>query len=140
MAGLIDISQLGDARLQRKLHSLGNKIEKKIVRRALRTAAKVVLQAAKARVPVDTGALKKGLKVRATKRSRTIIGVHIRTPTRAELGIHPDDPGYYPAVIEYGAEGHAAQPFLRPAMDEARDKARQVIADSIRAGIAEAVR
>lgn len=136
----INIELLGEPELQRKLDALDRKVQRKVVRKAIREGAKPVLAAAKAKVPVDTGALKAGLKLRALKRSRTGFGVYIRTPTRAELDIPDDDESYYPAVVEYGAEFSPPQPYMRPAMDENRDRATAKITEVLRTGINEATK
>lgn len=133
MPRFIDISQLGDARLQKRLDQLDKRVQKAIVRRGLRKAAKDVLDSARANVAVDTGALRDGLAVKAVKPKRGVFGLQVATPTRAELGIDAEAKGFYPAVLEYGSENHTARPYLRPALDENREKARATIAASIRA-------
>lgn len=60
----------GDKRLDRKFAALPMKVEKKILRQALRPAAKLILDSARQNAPVDTGALRKSLAVRAGKRTR----------------------------------------------------------------------
>lgn len=137
---LINIELLGEPELQAKLDALEFKVQRKVIRKAIRAGGRSVLEAARANVPIDTGALKAGLKLRAIKRTRTGFGVYIRTPTRAELAIDENDPGYYPAVLEYGADGHRPQPFLRPAMDANRDKAKARIVEELRKGITGIIR
>jgi len=134
----VDISGLGDTRLGKQLAKLEARIQKKIVRKALRTAGKMVLADARARVPVDTGALKKGLKLRAVKSRGGFVGVHITTPRRDELGIPQSAKHYYPAVLEYGAENHPARPYLRPALDANRSKAIEIIRSEIRKAVSSA--
>lgn len=136
----IDISGLGDARLQARLKQLDAKVQRKVVRQALRAGAKVVLAATKALVPVDTGALKSGLKLRALKSRRGTFGIQVQTPTRAQLGIPSDAKGYYPAVLEYGAEGHPAKPYLRPALEQARTAATTTIRTAIAQGVEDAAK
>lgn len=99
---MIDISILGDKALTRSFNKLAYKTQRKFTRKALRAGAKVVQQEYKARVPVDSGALKRGIKVRAGQRSRKYLRINIITPERDKLGISADDKWYYPAVIEYG--------------------------------------
>lgn len=60
----------GHKQLDRKFAALPPKLQKKILRPALRAAAKIVLDQAKANAPVQSGRLKKSLKVKAAKRSR----------------------------------------------------------------------
>lgn len=136
---MIDISMLGDKKLQRQLSKLPARVEKRIVRKALRAAARPVLRAAKQKCPVDTGALKKGLKIRARKRSRKSFGVDVSTPTREKLGIASDSKWYYPALVEYGyvRKGitYAARSFLRSAKDATRSAALAILKREIGAGV-----
>ncbi len=134
MGKFIDISLMGDRKLQRKLKRLPIVVQRKIVRHALREAARPVLATAKALVPVDTGRLKKSLKIRsAGKRGQA--GIVVRTGTRAELGIPEDAKYFYPAALEFGHGNVPAYPFLRPALDQNRPRALKIIARELGAGI-----
>ena len=135
MPGFIDISLIGDKVLQRKLKRLPIATQKKIVRKALREGGRPVLAAAQQNVPVRSGRTKASLKLRARKAKRGSFGVDVRTGTRAELGIPENDPSYYPFSVEYGHGNVAAQPFMRPAMDDNRDKALRIIGKELGAGI-----
>lgn len=133
MAAVIDISIFGDKQLSAKLSAMVPKVQKKITRQALRQGAKRVRDEARRLAPVDSGALKKSLKVRAAKNLRRgSFGLSVLTGTRAELGISPEAKFYYPAVLEYGGRGHEAQPYLRPAMDATRAEVLGLIKSSIR--------
>jgi HK97 gp10 family phage protein len=46
----------------------------------------------------------------------------------------------YAHLIEYGSSRQAAQPFLRPALDEKSHEVIQVMADAMRSGIEREVR
>lgn len=140
----LDIGFFGDAELQRNLNKFTEKLQKKIAKKALKKGAEVILHRARALVPVDTGALAGSLKIRAftsgykTRRGADLIGVVIEPGTRKELGIAPDDPYYYPAVLEYGGqhgEYRRPMPFLRPAFDSGKAEADRVIAAEIRRGV-----
>jgi len=140
MASAVDISLVGDKALTKKLHRLEGPAQKRIVRKGLRVGAKPVLAAAKAKVPVKTGRTKAGLKIRSAGRSRSRIGVVVKTPPRAALGIAADDPNYYPMSVEYGHStkggGHVpARPFMRPALDENAQQVLGIIRREIGAGI-----
>lgn len=133
--GAIDISILGVPELQKKLAALPWALQRKIMRKALRLAGKPVLATAKAMVPVDTGALKKGLKLRAIKRnSRGIIGVRVTTPSREALGLEKDE-AYYPAVLEFGIQGKPAHPYMRPAIETNRSKSLDIIKTEVAKGL-----
>ncbi len=95
--------------LDMKLATMEFRVQKKLARRAAKVAAKqIVLPAAKALVPVDTGALEASLKVRALKRTKTRTGYTVQT-----LGL--ERPMQAPAV-EFGSEKMEADPFLREAI------------------------
>lgn len=110
-------------------------LQKKLVRKAIRKAAKPVLEAAKARAAVDSGAMEESLKLRAAKRSRKsgVVGMSVLTGTRAELGIAPDDRYYYPSVVEYGSAKRniPMQPFLRTAKDDAGSEVYRVYRNAL---------
>lgn len=140
MARFVDISVLGDKALERKLRKLDERVQKKIVRKALRSGAKPVLADAKAYVPIDTGALESELKITASRARRGFFGVQVATPPRSILGIGPDDKGYYPAILEYGSDKMEPIPYLRPAFDNNRGRALAIIRDVLVKGVREAVR
>lgn len=139
-AKFVDISIVGDKKLQAKLRRLDLKVQRKIVRKALRDAAKPVLADAKARAPVDTGLLKRSLQVRAaTRQRRGTFGVFIQTKGRDFFNIQGDDPYFYPAIVEFGSLKHAlpARSYLRAAVDANRSatifRIRTEIAGQIKA-------
>lgn len=136
----VDISIVGDKKLQAKLRRLETKVQRKIVRKALRDAAKPVLADAKARVPVDTGLLKRSLVVRAARRQRRgTFGVFIQPKGRDFFGIPGDDPYFYPAIVEFGSLKRAlpARSYLRAAVDDNRSatllRIRNEIASQVKA-------
>jgi len=140
MANFIDIAVIGDKELQRKLKALDIKMQKKIIHKALRAAAKPILAQSKATAPVLSGRLKKSLKLRARRARRGVFGVQVMTGTRQELGIPAGYPYYYPAAVEYGHARAPAHPFLRPALEANRQKGINIAANVIRQGIEEAAR
>lgn len=146
---LINIGVLGDKKLQAKLSKLEKQVQRKIVRQAMRDAAKLVKAAGEARIaaisPGDegTGALRReGLKIRAVKRTRKgrRIGVLVMTPTRSALGIPHDSPWYYPAILEFGDSRIQPARFLRGAKESSEAEALAVIKARIRSGVMAAVK
>lgn len=135
MAVEVDISIFGDKALQRKFKKLGPTLQKQVLRKAFRGVAKDILADARIRVPKDTGALAKSLKVKALKRSRGKIGVKVETGTREQLGIAADDPYYYPAAIELGTKKQSVQSFLRSSLEINRGPGLQKIKKAIQFGI-----
>lgn len=141
MAKLIDISMLGDKKLQRDLNRLGVKIGKKILRQAMRAEQKTTASLIKQKAPVDTGAHRDHIRVAAAKgQRRGYFGITIRTGTREELGIPQSDRGYYPIVLERGGKKKTGQvilarPHMGPAFDSRREAASRNVAEFIRRAV-----
>lgn len=95
----LQISLSGDAKLLATLRGLEKKHAKAVVRKASRKAAKPIVAAARANAPVKTGALRKSIKVRAIKRSRSRIGVRIGTSGHESAFVGKQ---FYGAFQEYG--------------------------------------
>lgn len=122
----------GGRQLERALLELSQKEAKKVGRRAVRVAAKPILDDAKANVPVDKGRLKRALQLRVDtlRGNRSVMSALINIkfrgdyrPTKTararysyQIGSEPKVYGY---MVEFGLGPHAPvpQPFLRPAWD-----------------------
>lgn len=100
----------GDDVLLRALKQLTPKVERKVLRQAMREGAKPTLAEAKNNVRAirrtgeHTDILARKLKIRAITRKRGVTGVNIQTPTRDELGIPAAHKFYWPAILEFGAK------------------------------------
>jgi HK97 gp10 family phage protein len=144
--GAVDISLLGDRKLERMLKRLQPNVQKKVVRKATREGAKTIAAEAKRNAPVQFGGamrnkqtgrfetsqyqpggqvgkpgeLRRGIKVRAIPGLGNI-GHYARTGTREEMGISESSKWYYPAHVEFGHTSRGttvpANPFLRNAAD-----------------------
>ena len=133
-ADFIDISYLGDKKLQRKLNRMVIQAQRKIVRKAMREAMKPVVTVAKGYAPIDTGRLKRSLKLRSkTRRGNT--SIRIVTGTREQLGIDPNAKGFYPAAIEYGSKNQAPRSYLRRAITERRNLVLDDMGQAINLGL-----
>lgn len=122
----------GLAALERAMGELPLKLERNVVRGALRAGSKVFLQEARRRVPVKTGALRKSIRISV----RRIKGQLVAT-TKAG-----NQQAFYAHMVEFGTGAHVikaskakaldvgghpvrsvrhpgahAQPFMRPAFD-----------------------
>lgn len=121
-----DVSILGDRELAARFRSLDRKVGGKVLRPALRLAAKRIRDVARARAPQLTGRTAAGIRVKgSSKRGR--LAVQVVTGTREAMGIPADAKYYYPAAVELGTERMDALPFLRPALDENRAAALGII-------------
>lgn len=93
-------SVTGLAELQALLDQLPVKLERNVLRGAMRAGAKVQLEAAKAAVPVDSGTLRKSLKIRTSARR----GVVKATLTAG------DKKAFYARFVEFGTAAHWIKP------------------------------
>ena len=132
----MDISVLGDKRLQKVMNGLEPKVAKKHMRRAMRESFRPVLKAAQARAASFTNPANKtdlmlrvsrGLKLRAIKARRGAFGVRVVTPPRDKLGLpgwSKDGAGrfYPPAYVERGTKRTPALSYLRAPLHENRDR------------------
>jgi HK97 gp10 family phage protein len=115
--------------IQRKLGGLESRVAKKVVRSSMRKTAKKVQATAKNNLlkqrSIVTGKLRKGLKVKAGKRSRNTISIRVQT-TEGQHG----DPGFGGAQVELGTKHAEAKSFLRPAIyDNERAINADIVAD-----------
>lgn len=142
MPSFIEIDLPDAKQLERRLDRIGNLAAGKAIRKAMRKAWRPVLDTAKAIVPYETGALHDELKLKALRRSRTRAGIEVATPERANLGIDSDDPGYYPAILEYGSTrtGQIAYPYLRPAFDQNRQSSLRIFETELARAVREALK
>jgi len=143
--------------LERALDKLETKTSSKIMKKAMRDGAKVILRATKARAPVDTGYMKKALTVRAArKRKRGVASFNVMFNTtkypnlitntvRARTGkrgrkLRGSKRFFYPAIVEFGYAGVASDAFMRPAFDSTKHRVLQTIMGSIRRDIEQQAR
>lgn len=135
----------GGKELDAFLKTLPAKMEKNIMRSALRKGANEIATDAKANVPVDSGDLKASIKVSTSSR-RGWVTARVRTPLRyahlVEFGtsahvIKPDGKGvlsfngiFASAVNHPGAK---KKPFMRPALDHKSAAAIVAVGNQIRA-------
>jgi HK97 gp10 family phage protein len=121
----------GVKEIDAKLKTLEQRVQKKVLRQAMRSGMKLVLADAKSRVPVLTGLTKQNLKLRAMKRSRSKQGLLVQVKSAEGLTktTSKGEKVFYPAIVEY-KPGHA---FMRPAYDTqgptARDKTMNELLD-----------
>ena len=100
----------GGKELERRLKSLGAKVQRKVLRGAIRKASRTMITAAKRRVPVDSGALKAslGTRIKVYKRSGTVVGiVGPRTKFKTKkASSETSSPAKYAHLVEAGTASH----------------------------------
>lgn len=144
---MAEIAVKGLKELNDFLQQLPVKMEKNILRAALRQGANVVKDQAKQNVPVASGLLRDGLKV-STRSSRGVVTASVKA-----TGKH----GYIAKWIEYGTAAHdiaakdggslffggifadkiehpgsRAKPFLRPALEGKSQEALVAVGEAIK--------
>jgi HK97 gp10 family phage protein len=121
----------GVKEIDRKLASLEPKIQKKLVRSAVRKAGKLIQKKAKDHLEDNeqSGQTKRGIKVRAMKRSRGKIGITVGTTERSRGKTGSSVFGG--AQLEFGTKHMRADPFLRPAGYGSEKEVRQMVIDDI---------
>lgn len=112
--------------LQTALRQLPDSTSKNVIRRVLRKAGEPIAEAARQRVPVGFGDLKRSIGV-STKLSRRQKGKHKKGgPNDIEVfvgtGSHPQA-----HMQEFGTRKHPAQPYMRPAWDSKKKAALEGI-------------
>lgn len=150
----------GGRELERALIKLADKVQRKIIKKAIRKPARSIVKMAKTLVPRESGLLAAslGTKIKQFKRSGTIVGImgprtKFKAPKKvvARLGgsFEKRKPANYAHLIELGTKPHIqptfmgggmhpgspAKPFLGPAMDAHKSKAFKMMGDELRKGI-----
>lgn len=97
MARKVTIVLTGSEALNRKLLELTSKQAKEAIRKAARPALQPTLQMARALCPVKSGKLRRSLKIRAIRRTRTGVGMRVATYGSSFAG-----KTFYGGFIEWG--------------------------------------
>lgn len=138
----------GGRQLDDFLKTLSTKVERNIMRSALRQGANAFKDAVKANIPVDSGALRRSVRV-STKAKGSRVTASLRVGNKR---------AWYGHMVEFGTAAHqilpknakalaiagvavrsvdhpgaAPRPFMRPAFDSKGAAAVQAVATQIRA-------
>ena len=137
-----DLDIRTDPALETFFKTFPTRLRNVLLTAAMRKAAEPVLTQAKSNVASHvrrtgqkTDPIWAGLRIRAGKRRRGAVRVVVMTPPRAALGISADDKWYYPAHIELGTRDTPALPFLRPALQQTRQEAQEIVRRELAKGL-----
>lgn len=128
----------GDKKLQRQFRALKGGAQRKIMRPALRNAAKPIVKMARSLVPKDERALEKsiGTQINTYKTTGSVI---VRIGARSGYflfdGLRKKDPIHYTHLVEFGTVNTPPRPFLRPAMDSNKNAVKAIINKTVGQGI-----
>lgn len=98
--------------LEQRFKSIAN--DKAIAEEVVNNLGVIALKAARQSVPVDTGALKQSLNLEIDKQGFDAV---------ATIGTPLD----YAAAVEFGTSSTSPQPYLKPALEQARAKVPAVV-------------
>jgi HK97 gp10 family phage protein len=136
----------GGAELQKFLQELPVKLERNIMRSALRAGAKVIADEAKQNVPVDDGDLKRSIRVSTNTKKGKVTASAKAGDKRAwywrfvEFGTAAHtikgkngNPLFFngAAVMSVNHPGARAKPFMRPALDSKSNEAINAVGQQI---------
>lgn len=119
----------GIEEIDRRLKTLSNRVRNKIVRAAMRKGMKLVQGRVQAKAPVDTGKLKRAVKVRALDakyRRRGDLGIEVRI---GEGDFKGDT--FYAAFQEYGTRKMSGRHFMEAAYAEEGESARRITVNEL---------
>lgn len=128
MVGKVTFEIKGAKELEQMLKELGPKVANRLGDKALRAAARPIIREAKRLVPVRTGALRKSITAvrgRGGGQNQRLVLIGFKSPASARAHF-----------IEYGTIRSAAQPFIRPALDNQAGAALEAMRDELARGIA----
>lgn len=139
----VTFSVSGVEQLIKRLHTLEEKVQKKVLNPALRAGAKLVAPEVRKNAPkgptrkvkgetVRGGALRRSIKVRAMKRKKYRVGINVMIGKGFFKG-----KTWYGGVIELGAPNRKikGQHFMRRAYESKREEVVQKVSNMILAGI-----
>lgn len=138
MAKSFTIKVDGLADLGARMKGLSKDVNTRIGRAATAAGAGVIRKSAQAKVPVDTGNLKKNIIVkRIPQGESSLTSEHIVTVRQGKLTDKQKGAGlqdaYYGRFVEHGTSKMPARPYLRPAYDQDKQKAVDAIKARIEA-------
>lgn len=113
--------------LGRQLEALDEKVAKKLLRKTIRDAAKILAAEVRAKAPVDQGVLKRSVKIRSGRRTKGNISFVVSIEGGREAG--------FVGFVEFGRRHQPANPFVRQSIAAKRD----AIVDEVVAGLTEAL-
>jgi HK97 gp10 family phage protein len=114
----------GAHELQAALLALPDKVSKKIMGKALRAGAEVVLGEARYLAPVKTGALAAGLRITMSNKGGEAAAIVSTSPEQ-----------YYGNMQEFGTKKMKPHPFLEKALEASQRDATDAIAATLKDGI-----
>jgi HK97 gp10 family phage protein len=121
--------------LKKAFDLLPKKVAVKAASKAVRAGARIIQKAARSKVPVDSGNLRRSVTIKILNKRRDAMQVAALVGPGSgyfskKKGQKTGD-GFYGFFVEYGTKRFKAKPFMRQAFDENKAAAQQAIMDVI---------
>jgi HK97 gp10 family phage protein len=116
--------------LDKLLKELEPKVANKLSGQSMRKAGKIVLDAARKKVPVRDGVLKKSLLIKnLAKRNKHKVGCRVMTrpANKWQKSIKSKADAYYAVWVEFGTRFTKPSPYLLPALRENAEQVKAVM-------------
>jgi HK97 gp10 family phage protein len=150
MSKFVDIVFSGEEKLRKALNSLSKKDLRKFLTPAIRKGLKPVRDQAKANVPRDTGLLEKSIRqyAGATRsgepKGRVVAGTKVgftaegkTVSSRSKKAVRKTRAAHA-HLVEFGTVKMPARPFLRPALENRKREAFNIIVEESKKGFKQA--
>ncbi|WP_345993761.1 HK97-gp10 family putative phage morphogenesis protein [Sulfurimonas sp. HSL-1716] len=137
---MVEATLIGEDEMLNVLKNFSHNVQKRLMRQAVRSGAKVIMEDIKRRVPVDTGSLRDSLDVvkrKSKDKNEIYYSVLPRASKKKTKKFKLKDgtrwkikgevaAGWYAHFVEFGTSHSAPHPFMRPAISKADEALEQV--------------
>ena len=126
--------------IDRRLKRLEPNVQRKVARKAIREGLRPVAAEMKAQAPSETGATRRGVKIRALKgRKRGEIRLEVRILAdlfagTLKVAASTGQKAFIPAIVQYGRKGVAPNAFASRAYALRAEDARDIAMDRLLIG------
>lgn len=125
MSDDISVKVIQNRQLLANLNAIPEKMKKKIMKPAMKKGASVIAKRAKKKVKRRSGMLQRAIRYDATKEGDGI--AYVSTKLEGTYKGKRVKPRRYAHLVEKGTKRSAAHPFMRPALNEGRAEAFNVV-------------
>ena len=119
----VSVKFQGLKELDRAINKLPQELQRKAYRSVLSTGARVIAKNAKRHVTVDSGNLMESIGIRVNaKRDTPVAVIGSKRSAKVTINGKVKSAVNYSKNVEYGTAHTAAQPFMRPAVNESANE------------------
>ena len=121
---------LGEKELIKAMNKIPYQVKRnKFFMAVFRQAAKPIIEAARSNINNDEGQLRKSIKAFSTRASRRLPALYVGPKATGGSARKNKDRGggFYGAMVEYGTAHSVGKPFMRPAWEQKKGIAGQLL-------------